>query len=209
MGGCFVQTAAGGLCSSRVSRRCALSLGGGRQRGAEAEGEAMPLRLARAQPRLKQRGERPAHLPDPLCARPAPARPTHAMSSASAMRVHVHIPQDHPSPVHVHLCPPDGKWKPPPSGATFGSLTLFCNMPWTGLAAPSVLPPARLPGPTHRPPPSPACSRLPVHLPPAGHRPPDLPAARPAGWRRWPPAAACPPPARSPADVFAAGEVLS
>ena len=67
----------------------------------------------------------------------------------------------------------------------------------------------RLPGPTHRPPPSPACSRLPVHLPPAGHRPPDLPAARPAGWRRWPPAAACPPPARSPADVFAAGEVLS
>ena len=80
----------------------------------------MPLRLARTQPRLKQRGERPAHLPDPLCARPAPARPTHAMSSASAMHVHVHIPQDHPSPVHVHLCPPDGKWKPPPSGATFG-----------------------------------------------------------------------------------------
>ena len=77
------------------------------------------------------------------------------------------------------------------------------------LAAPSVLPPARLPGPTHRPPPSPACSRLPVHLPPAGHRPPDLPAARPAGGRRWPPAAACPPLARSPADVFAAGEVLS
>jgi hypothetical protein len=75
------------------------------------------------------------------------------------------------------------------------SLTLFCNMPWTGLAAPLVLPPARLPGPTHRPPPSPACSRLPVHLPPAGHRPPDRPAARPAGWRRWPPAAACPPPA--------------
>ena len=71
-------------------------------------------------PRLKQRGERPAHLPDPLCARPAPARPTHAMSSASAMHVHVHIPQDHPSPVHVHLCPPDGKRKPPPSGATFG-----------------------------------------------------------------------------------------
>ena len=35
------------------------------QRGAEAEGEAMPLRLARTQPRLKQRGERPAHLPDP------------------------------------------------------------------------------------------------------------------------------------------------
>ena len=101
MGGCFVQTAAGGLCSSRVSRLCALSLGGVRQRGAEAEGEAMPLRLARTQPRLKQRGERPAHLPDPLCARPAPARPTHAMSSASPMHVHVHIPQDHPSPVHV------------------------------------------------------------------------------------------------------------
>ena len=38
------------------------------------------------------------------------------------MHVHVHIPQDHhPSPVHVHLCPPDGKWKPPPSGATFAT----------------------------------------------------------------------------------------
>ena len=47
---------------------------------------------------------------DPLCAGPAPARPTHAMSSASVM----HCPQDHhPSPVHVHLCPPEGKWKPP------------------------------------------------------------------------------------------------
>ena len=34
------------------------------------------------------RGERPAHLTDPLCAWPAPARPTHAMSSASAMHVH-------------------------------------------------------------------------------------------------------------------------
>ena len=123
MGGCFVQTAAGGLCSSRVSRLCALSLGEGvRQRGAEGEGKAMPLRLARTHPRLKQRGERPAHPPDPFCARPAPARPTHAMSSASAMHVHVHIPQDHhPSPVHVHLCPPDGKWKPPPSGATFAT----------------------------------------------------------------------------------------
>ena len=43
--------------------------------------------LARTQPLLKQRGERPAHLPDPLCALPAPARPTHAMSSASAMHV--------------------------------------------------------------------------------------------------------------------------
>ena len=42
------------------------------------------------------------------------------MSSASAMHVHVHIPQDQLSPVHVHLCPPDGKWQPPPSGATFG-----------------------------------------------------------------------------------------
>ena len=42
---------------------------------------------------------------DPLCARPAPARPTHVMSSASVM----HCPQDHhPSLVHVHLCPPDG-----------------------------------------------------------------------------------------------------
>ena len=40
----------------------ALPRGGGRQRGAEAEGEAMPLRLARTQPRLKQRGERPAHV---------------------------------------------------------------------------------------------------------------------------------------------------
>ena len=42
------------------------------------------------------------------------------MSSASAMHAHVHIPQDQLSPVHVHLCPPDGKWQPPPSGATFG-----------------------------------------------------------------------------------------
>ena len=84
----------------------------------------MPLRLARAQPRLKQRAERPAHLPDPLCARPAPARPTHAMSSASALHVHVHIPQCTSTcishPVHVLLWPPDGKWKLPPSGATFG-----------------------------------------------------------------------------------------
>ena len=34
----------------------------------------------------------------------------------------MNILQGHPSPVHVHhhLCPPDGKWKPPPSGATFG-----------------------------------------------------------------------------------------
>ena len=77
--------------------------------------------LARTQPLLKQRGERPAHLPDPLCAWPAPARPTHAMSSASAMHVHVHIPQDRPSSrVHVHLCLPDSKLEPPPSGATFG-----------------------------------------------------------------------------------------
>ena len=134
MGGCFVQTAAGGLCSSRVSRLCALSLGGGfGSEGQRPKGRRChSVLLARTQPRLKQRGDRPAHLPDPLCARPVPARPTHAMSSASAMHVHVHIPQDHPyvthvhipqyhpSPVHVHLCSPDGKWNPPPSGATFG-----------------------------------------------------------------------------------------
>ena len=36
------------------------------------------------------------------------------------MHVHMHIPQDNTSPVHVLLWPPDGKWKPPPSGATFG-----------------------------------------------------------------------------------------
>ena len=39
----------------------AMKTGRFRQRGAEAEGEAMPLRLARTQPRRKQRGERPAH----------------------------------------------------------------------------------------------------------------------------------------------------
>ena len=43
------------------------------------------------------------------------------MSSASAMHVHVHIPEDRPSSrVHVHLCLPDSKLEPPPSGATFG-----------------------------------------------------------------------------------------
>ena len=33
------------------------------------------------------------------------------------MHVHVHIPQDNTSPVHVLLWPPDSKWKPPPISA--------------------------------------------------------------------------------------------
>ena len=106
-------TAAGGLCSSRVSRLCALSLG-----GVGSEGQRPKGRRCRGSSR--EASAQRTYLPDPLCARPAPARPTHAMSSASAMHVHVHIPQDNTSPVHVLLWPPDGKWKPPPSGATFG-----------------------------------------------------------------------------------------
>ena len=72
--------------------------------------------LAREASRLESPGTPPMKLSDaeeedleeaadPLCAQPAPARPTHVMSSASVM----HRPQDHhPSLVHVHLCPPDG-----------------------------------------------------------------------------------------------------
>ena len=114
----------------------------------------MPLRLARAQPRLKQRAERPAHLPDPLCARPAPARPTHAMSSASALHVHVHIPQCTSTcishPVHVLLWPPDGKWKPPPSGATFGEDYDAASDCTEGSAEQIVIPRAREQGPVRR-----------------------------------------------------------
>ena len=111
MGGCFVQTAAGRRCSSRLRRWIPYMI---------TMGFEPMTSLARTQPLLKQRGERPAHLPDPLCARPAPARPTHAMSSAGAVHVHVHIPQEDclspdclsPAPGR-HLRPPDGKGKPP------------------------------------------------------------------------------------------------
>ena len=37
----------------------------------------------------------------------------------------MHIPEDRPSSrVHVHLCLPDSKLEPPPSGATFGEYCL-------------------------------------------------------------------------------------
>ena len=119
MGGCFVQTAAGGLCSSRVSRLCALSLGGGvGSEGQRPKGRRChSVLLARSRGSSREASAQRTYLPDPLCARPAPARPTHAMSSASAMHVHVHIPQGITSPAQVHLWPPDSKWMTPPISA--------------------------------------------------------------------------------------------
>ena len=69
MGGCFVQTAAGGLCSSRLRRWIPYMI---------TMGFEPMTSLARTQPLLKQRGERPAHLPDFLAERawgPAGATP--------------------------------------------------------------------------------------------------------------------------------------
>ena len=63
MGGCFVQTAAGRRCSSRLRRWIPYMI---------TMGFEPMTSLARTRPLLKQRGERPAHLPDPICARPAP-----------------------------------------------------------------------------------------------------------------------------------------
>ena len=106
--------------------------------------------LARSRGSSREASAQRTYLPDPLCARPAPARPTHAMSSASAMHVHVHIPQDNTSPVHVLLWPPDGKWKPPPSGATFGEDYDAASDCTEGSAEQIVIPRAREQGPVRR-----------------------------------------------------------